>query len=129
MQITLNTGNTAMLDSYEPIVLPTALDIEFKSSVYRFDTLVVTARNGDTVEKHLCKQKPYKISLSDVIKAGRVELEISNVISGEAVKTWRVPDIILKEIEHNFAVIPEIEEIKIELAKIKQGMAEILKLI
>lgn len=129
MKITLNAGSCAMLDAFEPIILPNEVEIEFNSSHYKLNTLAITAKNGDIKERFVLDKAPYKIALKEAVKAGRIELEISNVIAGEVVKSWRVPDIILKEVEHNFAVIPEIEEIKIELAKIKQGMAEILKLI
>jgi hypothetical protein len=129
MQIMLNTGSTATLDIKEPIILPNAVEIEFKSNYYKLNTLAVTAKNGDIQERHVLDKAPYKIALKDVVRVGRIELEISNVISGEIVKSWRVPDIILKEINHQFEVIPEIEELKSEISKIKQALTEILKLI
>lgn len=129
MKITLNAGSCAMLDAYEPIILPSEVEIEFNSSHYKLNTLAITAKNGDIKERFVLDKAPYKIALKEVVKAGRIELEISNVISGEVVKSWRVPDIILKEINHQFEVIPEIEELKTELAKVKQGIAEIFNMI
>lgn len=129
MKITLNAGSCAMLDAFEPIILPNEVEIEFNSSHYKLNTLAITAKNGDIKEKFVLDKAPYKIALKEVLRAGRVELEISNVIAGEIVKSWRVPDIILKEINHQFEVIPEIEELKTELAKVKQGIAEIFNMI
>lgn len=129
MKITLNAGSCAMLDAYEPIILPNEVEIEFNSSHYKLNTLAITAKNGDIKEKFVLDKAPYKIALNKVVRAGRIELEISNVIAGEVVKSWRVPDIILKEINHQFEVIPEIEELKTELAKVKQGIAEIFNMI
>jgi hypothetical protein len=129
MKITLNAGSCAMLDAFEPIILPNEVEIEFNSSHYKLNTLAITAKNGDIKERFVLDKAPYKIALKEVLRAGRVELEISNVIAGEIVKTWRVPDIILKEINHQFEVIPEIEELKTELAKVKQGIAEIFNMI
>lgn len=129
MKITLNAGSCAMLDAFEPIILPSEVEIEFNSSHYKLNTLAITAKNGDIKERFALDKAPYKIALKEVVKAGRIELEISNVIAGEVVKSWRVPDIILKEINHQFEVIPEIEELKTELAKVKQGIAEIFNMI
>lgn len=129
MKITLNAGSCAMLDAYEPIILPSEVEIEFNSSHYKLNTLAITAKNGDIKERFVLDKSPYKIALKEVAKAGRIELEISNVIAGEVVKSWRVPDIILKEINHQFEVIPEIEELKTEIAKVKQGIAEIFNMI
>jgi hypothetical protein len=129
MKITLNAGSCAMLDAFEPIILPNEVEIEFNSSHYKLNTLAITAKNGDIKERFVLDKAPYKIALKEVVKAGRIELEISNVIAGEVVKSWRVPDIILKEINHQFEVIPEIEELKTEIAKVKQGIAEIFNMI
>lgn len=129
MQITLNMGTVAMTDTNEPFVLPDVLNIEIVSPVYRLDTIVLTAKNGDVKEQFKIKEKPFAIALKDTVKAGKIDLEISNVIQGEVVKSWRVPSIIIKEIEHRFEAIPEIEELKREIALVKQGIAEIMKLI
>lgn len=128
-QITLNAGSMARLEKNEPFVLPDTLEIEFNSTVYRLNTLAITAKNGDATEKFKLTQKPYKIELKDVLKAGRVELEISSLVLGEVVKSWRVPDIIIKEVEHTFEAIPEIEELKNEINTLKKAIADILKLI
>lgn len=129
MQITLNTGSLATADLKEPLVLPDTLDFEIVSPVYRLNTLVLTARNGDVVEQIKLDKKPFKNELKKTLFAGKIEIEISSIVSGEAVKSWRVPDIIVKEINYTFQVIPEIEELKNEISKLKQGFAEILKLI
>lgn len=128
MKITLNAGSLAMLDSNEPFVLPDTLDIEIVSPVYRLESVSISARNNGETKKYTLKQKPFNLSLKD-LKAGRLELEISALVNGEPVKSWRVPDIILKEVNHTFEAVPEIEALKREITTLKQGMAEILKLI
>jgi hypothetical protein len=129
MQITLNTGSLAMMDLKEPFVLPDALDFEIVSPVYRLNTLVLTARNGDVVEQIKLDKKPFKNELKKTLFAGKIEIEISLLVKGDIVKTWRLPDIIIKETKYTFEAIPEIEELKNEISKLKQGFAEILKLI
>lgn len=129
MKITLNTGSLATTDLKEPFVLPDTFEIEIVSPIYKLDTLVLSARNGQAREQVKLSQKPFKTVLKDTIRGGRLELEISNVVAGEITKTWRIPDVILKEVEHTFEAIPEIEELKREISTIKKGMAEILKLI
>lgn len=128
MKITLNTGSLAMFDSNEPFVLPDTLDIEIISPIYRLESVAISVRNNGETKKYTLKQKPFNLNLKD-LKAGRLELEISALVNGEPVKSWRVPDIILKEVNHTFEAIPEIEAIKRELTTLKQGIAEILKLI
>lgn len=129
MQITLNAGSLATTDFKEPIVLPDTLDINIISPVYVLDTLVLTAKNGAIIEQVKLNEKPYKTSLKKVLRAGKIEIEISLLVKGDIVKTWRVPDIIIKETKYTFEAIPEIEELKNEISKLKQGFAEILKLI
>ena len=53
MKITLNAGSCAMLDAFEPIILPNEVEIEFNSSHYKRNTLAITAKNGDI------KERPY----------------------------------------------------------------------
>ena len=129
MKIFLNAGSLAMLESNEPFILPEKIELEFVSRVYKLGTLHISAKNGDTKEAFTLRQAPYNIALKDTVKAGKIELEIAYLVSGDVVKTWRVPDIIIKDVNHTFEAIPEIEELKTEIAKLKQGFADILKLI
>ncbi len=128
MKITLNTGSLAMLDSNEPFVWPDTLDIEIVSPVYRLESVAISTKNNGEAKKYTLKQKPFNLSLKD-LKAGRLELEISALVNGEPVKSWRVPDIILKEVNHTFEAIPEIEALKKEIGTLKQAITELLKLI
>ena len=112
-KIRLDLCNTARLDNDETFVLPEKLEFEITSNTYKLNTLVITARNGDKKIKRKCTDNK-TVDLSELAFAGRIELEISNVICGNVVKSWRVPDLLVKEIEHNFQVIPEIEALKSE---------------
>lgn len=126
--LTLDLCNTVMLDSSEPIVLPDGLEFEIKSNSYKLGTLVVTAKNGNKVKKIKLTDK-YTFDLKELEISGKISLEISSVISGRVVKTWRVPDLILVEVEHVFMAIPEIEALKMqfnaEIGTLKTAIKEL----
>lgn len=113
----------------EPIILPDTVEIEFESPTYRHNlgVLHVKVSNG-------AQGKTYKLSERvplDITEycthAGVVDITVALVIRGETVKTWRVEPLIIKEVEHTLAVIPEVEEMKAQLAEMQAQLAEMRK--
>lgn len=106
------SANTLVGTEIKQILLPeNSLKLKFNSNLYRLSTLLVSARNGNKeIKKKL--EKPFEIDLTELLFPGRIECEISLIEKCEAVKTWRMQDVIVKEINHKYEPIPEIEELK-----------------
>jgi hypothetical protein len=121
IDIKLTQATTAISNTIETIILPEdCLVFNISTDVYDIKTLVVSAKNGK-------KEKQFKIidfkplDLTEFLIGGVLQLEISAILKGHVIKTWRVPDITIKEVEHFFMVIPEIERLKMEYdAKFKE---------
>ena len=120
INISLNGNTQALIDFNEPVVLPESeLKLNFNSSIYNLSTLHISARNGEQ-GKNVKINPGTECDISDLLFPGVIEIEISMLRKGEAVKTWRVQDIHVKEIEHRFEIIPEIAEIREALKEIKE---------
>lgn len=116
--VTLNSSKCALCDLAEPILLPETLEVSFISDVYKLSNLMllVTVKNGDVKKQYKAHYKNnFIIDITELLKLGAVDIEISACVRGNEVKEWRVPSIFVKEIEHKFELIPEIEELKAEL--------------
>jgi hypothetical protein len=114
IELKLTQATTVVSKSIETIILPEDnLIFNISTDVYDIKTLVVSARNGK-------KEKQFKVidfkplDLTEFLIGGVLQLEISAILKGHVIKTWRVPDITIKEVEHFFMVIPEIERLKME---------------
>lgn len=130
--ITLNGSACALCDLQEPVLLPETLKVEFASNVYKLSNLVllVTAKNGNIKKQYKVSDKnDYTIDLTELLHIGTIDLEISACVKSEPVKNWRVPSIFVKEINHQFALIPEIEQLKAQLKLQATAIKEIKSII
>lgn len=121
-----------MCDLQEPVLLPETLKVEFASNVYKLSNLVllVTAKNGNIKKQYKVSDKnDYTIDLTELLHIGAIDLEISACVKSEPVKNWRVPSIFVKEINHQFALIPEIEQLKAQLKLQATAIKEIKSII
>lgn len=126
--VTLNGSTCALCDLKEPILLPDTLEVIFASDVYKLSNLVllITAKNGDMKKQYKASEKNnFTIDLTDLLHIGAIDLEISACVKAEAVKSWRVPSIYIKEINHQFALIPEIEELKAKIKLMSTALKDI----
>ena len=112
IQANLNGNLQANIDLKEPVILPeNELKIICNSDIYNISTLLLYAKNGEKEIK--VKFKPSReVDLSELLFPGIIEIEISMLVKSEVVKTWRVQDIIVKDIHPQYEIIPEIAEIK-----------------
>lgn len=126
--ITLNGSACALCDLQEPILLPETLELSFISSVYKMSNLVllVTVKNGDVQKQYKASAKnDYTIDVSELLFLGSLDIEISACTKSEPVKTWRVPSLFVKEIKHEMALIPEIEELKAQIKLMATAIKDI----
>ena len=121
------TANTTALLGVGKILLPETVFLDFSSAIYPLDNLIVTVKKGGIVKQY--KPQGKTIDITDFCNiAGLIEIEASITINCEPVKTWRVEPLILCEIEHTFAAIPEIEALKEELSLVKSAIADLANL-
>ena len=123
LTISLNGNTQALVDLQEPIILPEKeLILSFSSDIYNLTTLHVGAKNGE--QGMFAKLNPdAEFDITPLLIPGVIEIDISMLKKGEVVKSWRVPDIFIKDINHSFEVTPEIAEIRGAIKEI----TEILK--
>lgn len=120
IQLTLNGNTQALVDLQEPLILPEKeLVLSFDSDIYNLTTLHVGAKNGE--QGMFAKLNPdAEFDITPLLIPGVLEIDISMLKKGEVVKTWRVPDIFVKDINHSFEITPEIAEIMGALKEIKE---------
>lgn len=130
--ITLNSSKCALCDITEPVILPESLTLQFVSNVYKLSnlTLIVTVKNGDLKKQYKAYSgNSFTVDVSEMLSMGAIDVEISAVIRGDIVKGWRVPSIIIKEIEHQFEAIPEIVILEEKIKLQAQAISDLKKLI
>lgn len=132
IEITLSDARLVRI--YEAVTIPEEVYLRFVSPVYSLGTLAVTAKNGNRKKDFKTRGEP--IDITELCrKAGTVDIEVSLLVRETPVKTWRIEPLILREINHAFEAIPEIEEMRRaidsmrgELATLKKAFAELVAL-
>ena len=122
------TAKRLAIPEERKIMLPEDVFIQFTSSTYSLDTLVITVKNGK--EKKQYKTTGDPINITPLCKiAGELNIEVSYVVNCEAVKTWQVEPLLLCEVEHSFEAIPIIEALKAEIQKNRAAIGDVAKLL
>ena len=125
----LNNNTLGLVDLTEPLLLPEKeLKIGFKSNVYSLTTLLASAKNGEQG----IKQKIIGSTLFDLTSLlfpGTIEMEVSLMSKGEPVKTWRLADIVIKDVNPTYKVIPELSILQEQIDNLKGAIAELTGLL
>lgn len=123
--VNLEVNTQATIDYNEPVVLPeNELVLDFKSSTYRINELLVFIRN-EYGEKTYKIKPQLNVDISEFLKPSTIEGEISLLSKGEIVKTWRLPNLTIKEYSPTYKVTPEIAQLNEEIKLLKSGISEI----
>ena len=126
MQATLNLTQQRVLRVLdEPVILPDTLTVRISSGCYHIDTLIISVKNGEKTGKFKVHKDDKLIDLKEFLFAGKIEMTGAMIVAGEPVKKWSVEPIIIKDTGINAEAVPEIEELKAELAKTKKALAEL----
>ena len=126
MQATLNLTQQRVLRALdEPVILPDTLTVRISSGYYQIDTLLISVKNGEKSGKFKVHKDDKLIDLKEFLFAGKIEMTVAMLVAGEPVKKWSVEPIIIKDTGINAEAIPEIEELKAELARTKKALAEL----
>lgn len=128
MQINITLGTPNLVRVNECVIIPEEVSISFTSYLYALGTLVGTARCGEKIKKFKTTGEP--VDLSELFsRAGKVDIELSMLAGGEAVKTWRLEPILVKEIEHELRAIPEIDALNERIDTLEAALSELASLI
>lgn len=129
INVDLTQTTLAMADITEPIVLPEdELILNFSSNIYNVKSLIVTVKNSEKKQQYKLKNcEP--LDISAFLFGGILQIEISAILKGHVIKTWRIPDIFIKEVEHKFGLIPEIAEINRKFDELYKALKEIKNII
>ena len=126
MQATLNlTAQRVLRLLDEPVILPDTLTVRISSGYYQIDTLLISVKNGEKAGKFKVHKDDKLIDLKEFLFAGKIEMTAEMIVAGEPVKRWSVEPIIIKDTGINAEAVPEIEEVKAELARTKKALAEL----
>lgn len=126
MQATLNLTQQRVLRVLdEPVILPDTLTVRISSGCYQIDTLLISVKNGEKTGKFKVHKDDKLIDLKEFLFAGKIEMTVAMLVSGEPVKRWSVEPIIIKDAGIEAEAVPEIEELKAELARTKKALAEL----
>lgn len=129
INVNLGANTQATMDHIEPIVLPEKeLILCFNSNVYRIYELLVFIRNENGEKKFKLKQ-PLSVNISELLVPSTIEGEISLLSKGEIVKTWRLPNITIKEFQATYTITPEIAHIKENIKLLSDGINEIMSIL
>ena len=122
LDINLSANSLCGIDCPDILLPENGLMLKFNSEVYCINLLHISARNGDKVVEVKLK-RPFELDLSELLFPGIIECDISMVCGSEVVKTWRLQDLYIKDINHRYEVVPELEILKGAIKEI----SEILK--
>ncbi len=129
IDIKLNGNTRACSSMNEPLILPeNELKCVFSSDIYTFYTLLLSVRNGEKIKQYKLTSN-FEVDLTEFLCPGIIEMEISQIVKGEVVKTWSVPYLAIKQISHSFEITPEIAEIKKEIESTKLSIKELYALL
>lgn len=128
MKVNVQLGSNSLAKSSldEPIILPEKeLELCFESDIYQLENikLMVTIRNRMTGDQNQFKtdvEQGHIVDISEALECGELEVEISSyIIDGSTTKTWRIPNIVLRQVDAQFEIIPELEELRRAFGEIK----------
>ena len=126
MEATLNlTAQKVIRALDEPVILPDTLTVRISSGCYHIDTLIISVKNGKKAGKFKVHTDDTLIDLKEFLCAGKIEMTVAMLVAGEPVKKWSVEPIIIKDAGIEAEAVPEIEEVKAELARTKKALAEL----
>ena len=126
MEATLNlTAQRVLRVLDEPVILPDTLTVRISSGCYHIDTLIISVKNGEKTGKFKIHKDDKLIDLKEFLFAGKIEMTVAMLVAGEPVKRWSIEPIIIKDAGIETEAVPEIEELKAELARTKKALAEL----
>ena len=128
IKVNLTRQKYLKIEPRELLLPEKEVKVIFTSDVYQLGTLLLTVSNEE--EKRRYKTNGEAVDITDLCnKAGRIEMEISKMVGGDSVKSWRTEPLLLRELEHGLEAIPEIEAVKEELNMLKAAVKELAALL
>ena len=110
IKVNLGANTLATMDLTEPVILPeNELVLAFESDVYRLGEMLLSVRNDTQTKQYKIRSEQ---DIKEFLTPSTIECEISMLSKGNIVKTWRVPDIIVKEYKPTFELTPEIADLR-----------------
>lgn len=119
--INLNSSKIARLADCEPFIICTndLLELEFVSTYYLLNDLVVCLKNGEKSEYLRITGRVLKVP-QHLLFAGKLEVIIALVVRGETVKQWDCVPIVLKETETEVNAFEELSELEKKHEELKK---------
>lgn len=129
MVINLSLQSSKFIRHNDIIVIPEEkVELEFITSCYSIGEILVSVRNGSAEKQFKLRDKP--IDITDLCTVpGQVDITAQLLVRDNVAKVWQIEPLCVKEISGGYEVIPEIENLKAQLATANQAIAELAKLV
>ena len=128
IKLGLDYSRLAKFPLKELLVPEEEVILEFVSDTYVLGTLAITVRNSEEERKYKTSGTP--IDVTELCrKAGFIEAEIDMTVNCKSVKKWRTDKLLLREIEHGFEAVPELEAIKEDVKTLKAAIRDLAALL
>ena len=108
--------STLLLKKGEP------LEIAIKTK-YNTDKLTLCLDNNGAFAVVDCKNNKFEVN-GEVLFAGRLTGELRLYEDGKVIKSWKMPPLILSEVENKIETVKECEQFKIDILKELSALQE-----
>ncbi len=98
--------------------------IALESSVYDLGKVTVTIKNGFKQKKLVVTNQ--KVDITEFCdRACKIEIKVDLIMLGKETKTWYLEPIVVREINGDFELIPELVDVRERLGKAEADLAHI----
>ena len=119
--ISLKSNGTGRYDDVSPfIVADNKLEIKTELPNTNGEFFFISENNGTTIKKFINRDKSIML---DGLTAGELNAEIKHYLKGVLIKTYKVEPLIICEVDGTLTGTPEIEELRREIAAMREILA------
>ncbi len=103
------------------IVTDNKLEISVELPAYNGEFYFAYANNSVGKQCWLDRQKTVTL---ENLTAGELNAEVKHYLKGELIKVYKVEPLLLKEADGSLSALPEMEEMRLEIASLKQAAVQ-----
>lgn len=125
IDVELQRSNGRLLKREPVFISDDNFSLNLSTDYHLSDIIVVYANGTHIITKHHSNLNEIPVP-KEMLKAGVLNVKVTLLALGVAVKSWNVEPIILKELDKGFEAYAEIEELKTQLCEKNQMIDNLL---
>lgn len=125
IDVELQRSNGRLLKREPVFISDDSFVINLNTDYHLSDIIVEFENNGKRITKHYSNIVDILIP-KEIIKAGVLNIVVTLLTMGVAIKTWNIEPIVLKESNSGFQCYAELEELKQAIDKKEQDISELI---